>query len=861
MTLASGSRLGTYEVLDSLGAGGMGEVYRARDTNLQRDVAIKILPDASADDAKRLARFEREARLLAALNHPSIATIYGLEHSESRRYIVMELVPGETLADRLAAGPLPVDEAIRIGRQIAEGLEAAHARGVIHCDLKPSNIALTPDGRVKLLDFGLARAFALDSSSEELSRSPTVTSELAAPGVVSGTVPYMSPEQARGRDIDKRTDIWAFGCVLYEMLTGRRAFTGGTIAEILAAIFETDPDWGPLPGKTPANVRELLRHCTQKDPNRRLRDIGDARIELEDTYSGQTRPFPEPPLRRPRVNRRWMVALAAVALATALGVYRSLPKPNGARPGTRQLAVLPFRNLTGTAEGELMGLAMAETVSARLANVPGLQVVTPRAAVEAMDRDSNFARVARLLGANTLLAGSLQREKDRFRITYRLVDAGGNQLAANAIDGLELFSLQDRVADGVVRDLLLRRGARRTPTPSGLDTVSEQERYLQAIGLLQRYDKRDGVERSVQILEKLAREKPRSPLVQAALGRASLAMFDFTKDKTWADRAISASETARGLDPDLPEVDITVGQTLLATGRPKEAAVAFRRALAANPDKVEALLGLGNAANAAGDPITAENALKRAVALQPSFGAYNQLGAFYAESNRWSEAAQQLRQTVRLWPDSPRALGNLGGVLMNGCDAAGALDVLRKAVAIHPNDPFVTSNLGLTQLWTGHSAEAVASLERATRGAPNDYQIWSNLGDAYRSTPGSAARAQEAYARSVALARDQLRINAQDAEARAAIATGLAKTGHTAEASEEIRKALAIEDKSADVLADAAAVAALDGRAADALDWLRKAVGAGYCRTTIARQPEFASLRDNPEFRSIIAAPRSAAGS
>ena len=862
MTLASGSRLGTYEVLDSLGAGGMGEVYRARDTNLQRDVAIKILPDASADDAKRLARFEREARLLAALNHPSIATVHGLEHSGSRRYIVMELVPGETLADRLSSGPLPVEEAIRIARQIAEGLEAAHARGVIHCDLKPSNIALTPDGRVKLLDFGLARAFTLDSSSEELSVSPTVTSELAGPGVVSGTVPYMSPEQARGREIDKRTDIWAFGCVLYEMLTGRRAFTGGTIAETLAAIFETDPDWGPLPAKTPANVRELLRHCTQKDPNRRLRDIGDARIELDDTYSGQTRPFPGPRPRRPRLSRRGMIALAAAAVVAALGVYWSLrPKPNGARAGSvRQLAVLPFRNLMGTAEGDLMGLAMADTVRVRLSNVPGLQVVTPRAAIEASDHDTNFARVARKLGANTLLSGSLQRENERYRITYWLVDASGNQIAANAIDGAEMFPLQDRLADGVVRDLRLRPGARRTPTPSGLDTASEQERYLQAIGLLQRYDKRDSVERAVQILQKLAAEKPNSALVQAALGRASLLMFDHTKEPVWADRAITASNAARALDPELPEVDITLGQTLIATGRAKDAVAVFRRALAANPDKVEALLGLGQAYSKLGDRAAAEAALRQAAALQPSFATENQLGAFYAEAGQWAKAADQFRKTVRLWPDSPRALNNLGGVLISACDSAGAMESFHKALAVAPDDPFVASNLGLTQLWTGHFPEAVVSLERAVKHSPSDYQIWSNLGDAYRGA-AQTDRASQAYERSIALAREQLRVNPRDAQALSAVATALARTGHSAQASDEMKKALEIDDTDPNLLSDAAIVAALDNRTADALAWLRRAVAAGYCRSTIARQPEFASLRDNPEFRSIIAAPRTAAGS
>ena len=251
MTLSAGERLGFYEVLAPLGSGGMGEVYRALDTRLQREVAIKILPEAFADDTQRLARFEREARLLAALNHPSIATVHGLEHDGRRRFIVMELVEGETLAARLNAGPLPVPEVLRLGRQIAEGLEAAHARGVVHCDLKPANIALTPDGRAKLLDFGLARAFAPERSEPDVSRSPTITADIAPSGSIFGTVSYMSPEQARGREIDKRTDIWAFGCVLYEMLTSRKAFAGATVPDTLGRSSRRIPIGGPCPRKRP----------------------------------------------------------------------------------------------------------------------------------------------------------------------------------------------------------------------------------------------------------------------------------------------------------------------------------------------------------------------------------------------------------------------------------------------------------------------------------------------------------------------------------------------------------------------------------------------------------------------------------
>ena len=864
MTLQPGSRLGIYEIVGPLGAGGMGEVYRALDTRLHREVAIKGLPDAFAQDTQRLARFEREAQLLASLNHPAIATIHGLEQSGQRRFIVMELVSGETLAERIGTSALDVPGAIRFARQIAEGLEAAHARGVIHCDLKPANIAVTADERVKLLDFGLARAFASETTSPEISLSPTLTAEPAPAGAIFGTVSYMSPEQARGRDIDKRTDIWAFGCVLYEMLAGQKAFSGKSVPDTLAAIFEAEPDWGLLPARTPAAVRELLHRCIQKDPNRRLRDIGDARIELDDTLSGQTSQLPETRARKTLRHRR-VAAIAAAVLAgaaLALTAYFTLrPTAAGsAAAGLRQLAVLPFLNLTNTPEGEMWGLALAETVSASLSNVNGLQVVTPRAAVEATDPNASIASVARRLGANTLLKGSLQRENERFRITYRLLDASGVQIAANTMDGSAIFALQDRVADSVVKDLRLRRGAQRTPTPSGLDTPAEQERYLEAIGLLQRYDLREGVEKALLILQKLADENPSSALVQAALARANLAMFDFTKECAWADRAIAASDAARELDPGLPEVDVTVGETLFATGRAKEAVLAFRRALAARPGNVEALLGLGRTAEASGDHAAAESAIRRAVELQPSFAVFNQVGAWYYGFGRYAEAADLFRRASRAAPDSYRALSNLGGAETMRCNYPAALVAYKKALELDPKNPSAVSNLGITLLWTGHAAEAVASLERGARESPNDFMIRGNLGDAYRAR-GDTANSNAAYALSVTLARVQLGLNPNDVLARCYVASGLARTGHTAEASKEMGRVIALEPKEPDVFVDAAIVAALAGNDGEALNWLRRAASAGYCRDIILWQPEFARFRDNPDFRSIIAAPRSAAGS
>jgi eukaryotic-like serine/threonine-protein kinase len=286
MALNAGTCLGPYEILSAIGAGGMGEVYRAKDTRLKRDVAIKVLPDSFATDPERLARFHREAELLAALNHPNIAAVYGLEQAGGTTAIVLELIDGETLADLIARGPLAAGDAWPIARQIAEALEAAHEKGVIHRDLKPANIKVTPDATVKVLDFGLAAAVQGPGVQEvNATHSPTLTLAATRAGVILGTAAYMSPEQASGKSVDKRSDIWSFGVVLWEMLTGKRLFEGETISHTLAFVITKEPDWTALPANTPPSIHRLLRRCLEKDRKRRLPDIGTARLEIDEALT------------------------------------------------------------------------------------------------------------------------------------------------------------------------------------------------------------------------------------------------------------------------------------------------------------------------------------------------------------------------------------------------------------------------------------------------------------------------------------------------------------------------------------------------------------------------------------------------
>ncbi len=398
MALAPHTRIGPYEIISLLGSGGMGEVYRAHDTSLQREVALKVLPDSVAADAVTMARFQREAQLLASLNHPHIAAIYGLEGSGATRALVMELVEGPTLADRIRQGPLALDEALPIARQIAEALEAAHDRGIIHRDLKPANTKVRPDGAAKILDFGLAKAVEGDPASSDIHNSPTISAIATKAGAILGTAAYMSPEQAKGKSLDKRTDIWSFGCVFYEMLTAKKAFGGDTVTDTLAAILRSEPDWDSLPRETPQQIRDLLKRCLQKEQRLRLRDIGDARLEIEEARSHPQLDSASTPISR-FTDGRTAWAIAAILLlclaAIAVRAWFRHPQPSTQPVARFEISVPPPDQLTGMSYVEI---AISRD-GARLAYIARHNGV-PMLFIRALDQSVAFPVVGSE-GANT----------------------------------------------------------------------------------------------------------------------------------------------------------------------------------------------------------------------------------------------------------------------------------------------------------------------------------------------------------------------------------------------------------------------------------------------------------------------------
>jgi serine/threonine-protein kinase len=450
MSLTTGARVGHYEILAPLGRGGMGEVYRARDPRLGRDVAIKALPPEFARDPERLARFQREAQTLAALNHPNIAAIYGLEEAGQVPHLVLELVEGETLADRLARGPLPPRQALALGVQVAAAVEAAHGRGVVHRDLKPANVMISASGAAKVLDFGLAKSEPAPAAGGDLSQSPTLPGHAAAtvPGMILGTAAYMSPEQARGMPTDRRSDVWSFGCVLFESLSGHPAFGGATAPDCIARVLEREPDWSALPAGTPPRVRDILRRCLRKDVEARPRDIRDVRLELEEIASA------------------------------------------GARTDTareQSIAVLPFENQSG-ADDEYFADGVTDEILNALAQVEGLRVAARTSCFAFKGQREDLRLVGEKLDVATVLEGTVRRSGPRLRITAQLVDvADGYQLWSERYDRemTDVFAVQDEIASAIAARLrgTMTAATDRSRTRGGTKNLEAYELLLRGRAL------------------------------------------------------------------------------------------------------------------------------------------------------------------------------------------------------------------------------------------------------------------------------------------------------------------------------------------------------------------------------------------
>jgi tetratricopeptide (TPR) repeat protein len=856
--------LGHYEILGPIGAGGMGEVFSAKDSTLGRKVAIKMLPLRLAGERDTLSRFTQEARSASALNHPNIVTIYEVGADDGTPYIVMEYIDGRDLRTLIHAGAPPVSKILDVAAQIADGLAAAHERGIIHRDLKPENIMITRDGFVKVLDFGLAK---LVNPSPDDEHTLQIDMPGTNPGTILGTVGYMSPEQATGKRLDFRSDQFAFGAILHELCTGRPAFEGENAIDTLSAILHAEPP--PIVKvnpRIPIQLCDIVKRLLAKDPNDRYNSTRDLARELKmlrDRVSAEEsgfHPTGATLAQNARRTRTAVVAALGLALFIAGGIWMARdritqpataaakPVAQSAAAQKKYLAVLRFADLSTDKGGQLVADGIAETLTARLARVDTLQVTRARSAdLEAND----IEKVGRDLGANLILRGSMQRTGDRIRVSYSIYDLRTrSEMTGDTLDGTtrDLFDLQDKLAESVATSL----DPRAVVTKSArLDPRVSQQRFLEALGHLRRYDDAESVDAAVDVLEELDRIGS-SASIQAALGRAYLAKFTLTRDQELTRKASEYCERALSSDPQNTDVRITLGHVRLNSGRAPEAIAEFRNALQLQPNSVDAVLGLARALQTSGQLAEAEAAYKRAIALQPNYWAtHNQLGVFYIVNARYPEAAALFEKVIQLVPDNLFGLNNLGAAYQQMGRYDDAIGVFSRTIEQKPS-PQGYSNLGTCYFFLGRYKDAAAIYEKAVELAPNSYFYWGNLGDAYRWVPGAEPKSAEAYDRAIALAHDELKTNAKDAYVRARLAELLAKRGRARESREQIELALQNDRTDMRVVYCAAVIAAVQGRQDEAARSLGEALRLGYSKDEIRLDPEFAQLRRTDAFQRLL---------
>ena len=700
MTLSPGTRLGPYEILAPLGAGGMGEVYRARDARLNREVAVKVLPGDFLEGEERKERFEREAKLLASLNHPNIAAIYSFEEipgsspSSLRPVLVMELVEGATLRERLSRGPIPPKQAADLALQIARGLSAAHEKGIVHRDLKPENLLVTEDGRLKILDFGLAKRAVPETAGDE-SSAPTASKHTEA-GVVLGTVAYMSPEQVKGLAVDHRSDLFSFGAVLYEMLSGNRAFKKGSAAETMAAILTEDPlELSNVPESLSPALGHIVRRCLEKDPKRRFQTAHDLGFALSEA-SGPAATRQIGPLGAPASSKRWRLAalgagvVAIAAAAAVLALRRGTPHPAAPPTSGHSIAVLPFTNLSSDKEQEYFSDGLSEELADLLTKVKGLHVAGHTSSSAFKGRAEDIVSIGRKLQVATVLEGSVRRSSDQLRVSARLVNvADGYQIWAETYDRKikDIFALQDEIAGAVVAALKVRLLPEERAAQSRHRT-SNPEAYVQYV-MGKRFNGSRSGAGSRQAIAAFRKAIALDPGYAAAW--AGLAMADF-----WA------SDSAASTPVEVAELR-------------QDALVAADKALSLDPELPEGyeargFLRLGFTFDWDG----ARSDLERALSLDPgNASTHVWYGELLATLGRLPEAIAEERRAIEIDPLLPEAWIMMTPKLGASRKFAEAQEAAAHALEIAPESEAIHYYLGLSRVLEGKAQGALPEFERA----------------------------------------------------------------------------------------------------------------------------------------------------
>ncbi len=856
-----------YRILDRIGAGGMGVVYRAKDLSLGREVALKVLPETHAGHTDRLARFRREARAAAALNHPGICTIYEVgEVAEGEqaivssdnaslpggtRYIAMEHIRGKTLRETIAGRPLPVGESLRVAIEIAEALAHAHRFGVVHRDLKPANIMITEERRAKILDFGLAKydeAPAPAGSPSDASTATTFTGDLTAHGQVLGTYAYMSPEQARGLEVDARSDVFSFGALLQEMLTGKPAFSGATPADVLSAVLQSQPARASESNpEIPASLERIVEKCLEKDPTARYPDSATLaadlkRVRLVSSESRDTTVSAVAWHASPTNRSRWIIG-AAVVIVAAIATWAVLGGGRASGPAKPiPLAILALAYEGPPATAYLKGvvpLALADALRVS----PAIQIV-PFGSSRAFDTGAKLDVVSRQLGVNWIVSGKLAVQGEDFVETIELAGvAGAPSLWSREVRGRvsEIVALSSALAPEVIFHVGVRATvaqAARAPRNS-----VAMEAYLRGLTLLEGWDVKSNAELAEAAFREAIAADPKFAEAHAKLAIALLSRFTRTHEPNLIELASQAADQAMSLDPTLPESNLSRGLVDLQRGRSAEAAASFEKALALAPANDALHRSVARAYGALGRDAEAGAMFQRAVNLRPELWSnYNAWANYCMRRGNFDKAIELFRKVVELHPESDTGYSNLAAAYIQTGRHREAETLLQAALKINPNAE-TYNNLGTVYYALGRYDDAARQWETATT-MVKDAMVFSNLGDAYRQSHRTS-EARSAYSQAIDLGKAGLATNPLDVDIRGMMANALAGSGQCKTASLEGARAVKDSKDNPSIAYYAAVAAAICGDHDLAVRYALKAIGGGVT----------ADLKTNPDLVPILADP------
>jgi serine/threonine protein kinase/tetratricopeptide (TPR) repeat protein len=869
-TLRNGMRFGSYTIVRQLGAGGMGEVYEAYDSKLGRKLAIKVLPQALLDKPARLARFQREARLLASLNHPNICTIHDVGEEGGHKFIAMESLDGQTLKQLISSKPLPIEKVLDLGTEIADALDAAHAKGIVHRDIKPSNIFVTERGHAKILDFGLAKLAPVGSESDpSMDITASGTDQVTHAGGAVGTISYMSPEQVRGEEIDARSDLFSFGVVLYEMSTGVLPFRGETSGVITEAILNRTPvPPVRLNPDVPAKLEAVISKALEKDRKLRYQTAAEMRTDLQrlkrdsDSSRVTTTTEIEPKPATKSAGLRW-VAAAVLLLALGAGGWMFFSRrAHGRRatqlPSEKQLAVLQFRAVDGDPQAASFTAGLSDTLTAKLTELTGDDSLEVVPASEVQNHHvTTIEEASADFGVNLVLEGSLVKSGDLVRVNCNLVDARTRrEIKADSITvaSADPFAVQDRVVSSVIRmlELEVQPAERQNLAAHGTSVPAAYGLYLEGTGYLQNYDEPENIESAINVFQQALTLDPNYALAYAGLGSSYWKKYENSKDAQWVNKSREACEQAISLDVNLVAARVCLGAVDAGTGNYDQATEELERAVQAEPTNDAAYRGLAQAYERLGKPAEAEKIYQRAVRLRPDYWAgYSWLGAFYFEQARYADAEKMFQKVVMLAPDSFRGYYNLGAIELGEGRYEDAVQELKHSIAIRPSSA-AYSNLGTTYFYLRRYDQAVSAYAEAVKLDDKDYVVWWNLGDATYWTPSRRQEAPAAYHQAIALAQEALQVNPRDAYALSVVAICEAMLGEKTQALVALNRALGQTAADPELRFRAAIVyCQLDDRSL-ALASLEKAVSAGFERRVVRDSPNFDSLQTDPRFIRLI---------